>query len=216
MPVSFQCGCGGWLQVGDEHSRGQVNCPHCGRAVAVPAATAPMHVAVPGGACAPAWDGGERLRRVSAAGLWLGITGCASGILFFLVALLAGATAVSSHGRDGAPTVLAVIALLLALVGAVASIMGIVFGAKGLKAENVRYKPHAVGGLVTGIAGTCIAGCLMAMLAITVFGNQQRDLFRVSTERLGGDTDSTLDSGITDSARGKVRKSLSDLKDAAP
>jgi len=44
--------------------------------------------------------------------------------------------------------------------------------------------------------------------------NQIRDLFRVSTERLGGETDSTLDSGITDSAQGQVRKGLSDLKDS--
>jgi len=59
---------------------------------------------------------------------------------------------------------------------------------------------------------------LVAVLSIgiiTVFGNQIRDLFRVSTERLGGDTDSTLDSGITDSAQGNVRKSLSDLKDSS-
>ncbi len=40
-----------------------------------------------------------------------------------------------------------------------------------------------------------------------------RDLFQVSTERLGGDTSATLDSGITDSAHGQVRKSLSDLRE---
>jgi len=60
---------------------------------------------------------------------------------------------------------------------------------------------------------------LVAVLSIgiiTVFGNQIRDLFRVSTERLGGETDSTLDSGITDSAQGQVRKGLSDLKDSGP
>ncbi len=60
---------------------------------------------------------------------------------------------------------------------------------------------------------------LVAVLSIgiiTVFGNQIRDLFRVSTERLGGDTSSTLDSGITDSAQGQVRKGLSDLKDSGP
>ncbi len=60
---------------------------------------------------------------------------------------------------------------------------------------------------------------LVAVLSIgiiTVFGNQIRDLFRVSTERLGGDTSSTLDSGITDSAQGNVRKSIADLKDSGP
>ncbi len=60
---------------------------------------------------------------------------------------------------------------------------------------------------------------LVAVLSIgiiTVFGNQIRDLFRVSTERLCGDSSSTLDSGITDSAQGQVRKSLSDLKDSGP
>ncbi|MBM4037990.1 MAG: hypothetical protein FJ290_05700 [Planctomycetes bacterium] len=58
---------------------------------------------------------------------------------------------------------------------------------------------------------------LVAVLSIgiiTVFGNQIRDLFRVSTERLGGDTDATLDSGITDSAAGNVRRGLSDIKDS--
>jgi len=56
---------------------------------------------------------------------------------------------------------------------------------------------------------------LVAVLSIgiiTVFGNQIRDLFRVSTERLGGEDDSTLDTAITDSAAGKVNKSMADLK----
>ena len=60
---------------------------------------------------------------------------------------------------------------------------------------------------------------LVAVLSIgiiTVFGNQIRDLFRVSTERLGGDNSATLDSGITDSAQGQVRKSIADLKDSGP
>ncbi|MBM4035065.1 MAG: hypothetical protein FJ291_25255 [Planctomycetes bacterium] len=53
----------------------------------------------------------------------------------------------------------------------------------------------------------------MGVGALVFFGNGVRDLFQVSTERLGGDVDATLDSGITDSAGGNVRKSLSDLKD---
>jgi len=57
---------------------------------------------------------------------------------------------------------------------------------------------------------------LVAVLSIgiiTVFGNQIRDLFRVSTERLGGERDAKLDSDITDQAEGQVRKDLSSLKD---
>jgi len=60
---------------------------------------------------------------------------------------------------------------------------------------------------------------LVAVLSIgiiTVFGNQIRDLFRVSTERLGGEEDATLDSDITDSAQGQVRKGMSDLRDSGP
>ena len=60
---------------------------------------------------------------------------------------------------------------------------------------------------------------LVAVLSIgiiTVFGNQIRDLFRVSTERLGGEEDATLDSSITDSAQGQVRKGMSDLRDSGP
>jgi len=60
---------------------------------------------------------------------------------------------------------------------------------------------------------------LVAVLSIgiiTVFGNQIRDLFRVSTERLGGDDSATLDSGITDSAQGQVRRSIANLKDTGP
>lgn len=56
---------------------------------------------------------------------------------------------------------------------------------------------------------------LVAVLSIgiiTVFGNQIRDLFRVSTERMGGELDATLDSSITDSAAGEVDKDMSDLK----
>jgi len=56
---------------------------------------------------------------------------------------------------------------------------------------------------------------LVAVLSIgiiTVFGNQIRDLFRVSTERLGGDDNATLDSSITSQAQGQVRKSMADLK----
>lgn len=56
---------------------------------------------------------------------------------------------------------------------------------------------------------------LVAVLSIgiiTVFGNQIRDLFRVSTERLGGEDNSTLDSSITSQAQGQVRKSMADLK----
>jgi Flp pilus assembly pilin Flp len=60
---------------------------------------------------------------------------------------------------------------------------------------------------------------LVAVLSIgiiTVFGNQIRDLFRVATERLGGDDTATLDSSITDSAQGQVKKSIADLKDSGP
>jgi Flp pilus assembly pilin Flp len=58
---------------------------------------------------------------------------------------------------------------------------------------------------------------LVAVLSIgiiTVFGNQIRDLFRVSTEQLGGDSTSRLDSSITDSAKGQTKKSMSDLKES--
>ena len=57
---------------------------------------------------------------------------------------------------------------------------------------------------------------LVAVLSIgiiTVFGNQIRDLFRVSTEQLGGDSTSKLDASITSSARGQAKKSLTDLKE---
>ena len=169
MPVDFQCGCGRWLRVGDEHAGSQAKCPYCARVVEVPAATALVPTAAGGGAYAPARVGGERFRRVSSAGLWLGITGCAAGVLFFVIAMVAGASARPSYrGGDGASPVLAIFALLLILVGAVTSIMGIVFGAKGMKPENVRYKPHAVGGLVTGIIGTCLAGCILALILIGV------------------------------------------------
>jgi len=60
---------------------------------------------------------------------------------------------------------------------------------------------------------------LVAVLSIgviTVFGNQVRDLFRVAIERMGGNATATLDSSITDSAKGQVKKSLSDLKDSGP
>jgi anti-sigma factor RsiW len=63
-----------------------------------------------------------------------------------------------------------------------------------------------------------VALVVLALLTLiagaTILGPSIRDLFRVSTERLGGNTDSTLDSGVTDSAAGNVRKSLSDLKDS--
>lgn len=58
---------------------------------------------------------------------------------------------------------------------------------------------------------------LVAVLSIgiiTVFGNQIRDLFRVTTERLGGDDAATLDSSVTDEAAGKVRRGISDLKNS--
>ena len=56
---------------------------------------------------------------------------------------------------------------------------------------------------------------LVAVLSIgiiTVFGNQIRDLFRVSTERMGGETDATLNNTITDQAAKEVQKGMSDLK----
>ena len=58
---------------------------------------------------------------------------------------------------------------------------------------------------------------LVAVLSIgiiTVFGNQIRDLFRVSTERLGGNDTATLNAGITNSAASQVNKSMADLKDS--
>jgi len=56
---------------------------------------------------------------------------------------------------------------------------------------------------------------LVAVLSIgiiTVFGNQIRDLFRVTTERLGGDDQSVLNQGITQQAASQVQKSMADLK----
>ncbi|MBM4038036.1 MAG: hypothetical protein FJ290_05935 [Planctomycetes bacterium] len=186
MAVDFRCVCGGRVQVGEEYAGTMAKCPHCGRDFVVPA---------------PAAGGGERLRGVSTAGLWLGIAGCGSGMLFLLLAFVAAGA-------------FAPLAFFLTVAGAAVSVLGIVFGAMGLKAQNVRYKPHAVGGLVTGIVGTCIAGVLLPIAMITVFGNQVRDQFRISTERLGSELDATLDSGITDSAAGKVRRGLSELKDS--
>ncbi len=61
------------------------------------------------------------------------------------------------------------------------------------------------------LAATFLLGVGVGAIA---FSTSIRDLFRVSTERLGGDTSSTLDSGITDSAQGQVRKGLADLKDS--
>jgi len=57
---------------------------------------------------------------------------------------------------------------------------------------------------------------LVAVLSIgviTVFGNQIRDLFRVSTERLGGDDTSKLDASITNAAKGQVNQSFGSLKE---
>ena len=56
---------------------------------------------------------------------------------------------------------------------------------------------------------------LVAVLSIgviTVFGNQIRDLFRVSTERLGGDDDAKLDPLITGAAKGEVHQNFGNLK----
>ncbi|MBM4039296.1 MAG: hypothetical protein FJ290_12350 [Planctomycetes bacterium] len=64
---------------------------------------------------------------------------------------------------------------------------------------------------VAALAAAFLVGIGVGALTI---GPAVRDLFRVSTERLGGETDATLDSGITDSAAGNVRRGLSDLKDA--
>jgi len=54
---------------------------------------------------------------------------------------------------------------------------------------------------------------ILSIGVITAFGNQVRDLFRVAIERLGGVSDSKLDSAITRSARNEVHKSLSSLKE---
>ena len=62
----------------------------------------------------------------------------------------------------------------------------------------------------TAVAVLVLTLLLGILLAI---GPWLRDAFRVSTERLGGTTDSTLDSGITDSAQGEVNKGLQNLKD---
>jgi len=61
-----------------------------------------------------------------------------------------------------------------------------------------------------------VALVIAFFLGLAVGAAAFRDLFRVSTERLGGETDSTLDSGITDGAAGNVRRGLSDLKDSGP
>jgi len=62
-------------------------------------------------------------------------------------------------------------------------------------------------------AAAALAATFLLGIGVGVISNSIRDLFRVSTERLGGDTSATLDSGVTDSAQGQVRKSLADLKD---
>lgn len=59
-----------------------------------------------------------------------------------------------------------------------------------------------------------VAFLLGILVGAAAFGPWMRDAFRVSTETLGGNSDATLDSGITDAAQGQVRKSLADLKDS--
>jgi hypothetical protein len=105
--------------------------------------------------------------------LWLGIIGTASGVLFFIICLVAAASAQShrygyGYGGGGPSPALGIFALLLILVGAATSITGLILGAIGLKKENTRYKAHAIGGLVTGIIGTCIVGCVLGLFLIGI------------------------------------------------
>jgi Flp pilus assembly pilin Flp len=59
---------------------------------------------------------------------------------------------------------------------------------------------------------------LVAVLSIgiiTVFGNQIRDLFRVSSQRMSGQ-DATLNTGLRSEADGAARRELSDLENSTP
>ena len=171
MPVDFPCGCGKWLRVEDQYAGTQVKCPYCGKVLAVPSAPPVLPAVMPGGFPRRAGADSERFRTISMASLWLGIIGTASGVLFFIIGLVAAASAQShrygyGYGGGGPSPALGIFALLLILVGAATSITGLILGAKGLNAENTRYKPHAIGGLVTGIIGTCIVGCILGCMLI--------------------------------------------------
>jgi Flp pilus assembly pilin Flp len=57
---------------------------------------------------------------------------------------------------------------------------------------------------------------LVAILSIgiiTIFGDSVRDLFRVASEQLAGDSTSRLNSGVTSGAKGEVQQTLSRLKE---
>jgi hypothetical protein len=96
------------------------------------------------------------------ASLWLGILGAGSEVLAILVSFVAGSEV--RHRYEGPSPALGIFVLLLMIAGAAASITGIILGAIGLKKENTRYKAHAIGGLVSGIIGTCIVGCIVVLV----------------------------------------------------
>ena len=99
---------------------------------------------------------------------------------------------------------------LFVVVG-LATVGGVVAGAIGLSRKARWGLPVLIVSLVLMLA-LCVLP-VVSIGVITVFGNQIRDQFQVSTERLGGDDDAALDSSITDDAGAKVRRSMADLKD---
>lgn len=127
----------------------------------IPATPLVVPTAAPEAQCGTAEAGSTRLRAVSVASLCLGILGAGSEVLAIVLSVLAS----SEAQRLGGPSAsLSVFVLLLIIVGAAASIAAIILGALGLKRANVRYRGRAIGGLVSGIIGTCLVGCIVALM----------------------------------------------------
>ncbi len=170
MPIDFACGCGKWLQVDEQYAGREAKCPSCGRLVTVPPSPAAMAPAPPGGPPPvpshypgqrhSSYAEAERFRKVSGTALWMGIMGCVAPILAFLISMMVAASAAGYRRREPGAE-LGILVLVLFVAGAGMSITGIITGAIGLKQANTRYKGQAIAGLVTGIVGTCIAGCIL-------------------------------------------------------
>lgn len=101
-----------------------------------------------------------------------------------------------------------VVASLLSVVGFLLLAFGIggaIAGAIGLGQKARWGQPLLISAVIAFVAGSA---CQIAL--ITVAGNEIRDLFHVSTERMQGDPDAKLDPSVSGDARGSVTKRLWD------
>jgi len=159
MSMQVTCSCGQKLELDDELAGQIVQCPTCQKKFTTPV---PQRVTVGDGLGQKALL--ERMRSRAEQSLRFGIFAL---VLYIALGIIAGIIGQSGKGEPASPLV-GIVFLLAVFAAVTLSILAIVFGVQGRKAENTRNRGSGTAGMILGIVGACLGACCLGLVGVGI------------------------------------------------